>query len=293
MQHINKLVVIGVGLIGGSCALAWRQAGLVTHILGVERTPQQAMQVEALGIVDACCCDLAAAVHDADVVLLATPVGQITQVLSILAPVLPAQCLVMDVGSSKADVVDLMTRYMPQHTAYCVPAHPLAGSEHSGPGAARADLFTQRTVVLTPLPETAPAALARAQALWEATAARVTIMDAQTHDRILAVVSHVPHVLSFAYIDWVRHLPDAEHCFALAATGFRDFTRIAGSHPEMWRDICLSNRAPLLEMLQSYRTQLEQLIAHVDAGDAPALDALFAQARQARVGWVADFQSKH
>lgn len=282
---INKLVVIGVGLIGGSLALDLRRAGQVGTVTGVGRSAANLAEALQLSVIDHASHDAAAAVEDADFVLLATPVGQMGAVMAALAPVLPAHALVCDAGSTKGDVQALFRRHLPGHLARCVPAHPIAGSDLSGAAAARTGLFEGRNVVLTPLPESAPDSIRQVEAVWQACGAHTRIMSAEAHDAVFATVSHLPHLLAFAYMDFVAGKADADTCLQLAASGFRDFTRIAGSHPEMWRDITLANRDCLLADLEGFRTTLDTLISHVRERDSEGLQSLFSEASRLRSQW--------
>ena len=289
MRSIGKLVIIGVGLIGGSFALAMKRAGLVGQVVGVGRSLDNLNRAIELGVIDAASQDPAQAVAGADLVMVATPVGQMGRVFDAIAPVLPAQAIVTDVGSTKGDVAQLMRAHLPEHLAYCVPAHPIAGSDRSGAAAAQYGLFEQRRVVLTPLEATLPEAAEAVGQWWQASGARVFSMRADEHDAVFASVSHLPHLLAFAYVEMVANKTDAARCFDFAATGFKDFTRIAGSHPEMWRDISLANRDALLADLRAYQAGLAQLTQWVEAGDGAALEQMFQHAREARVQWAQRF----
>lgn len=289
MRSIGKLVIIGVGLIGGSFALAMKRAGLVGQVVGVGRSLDNLNRAIELGVIDAASQDPAQAVAGADLVMVATPVGQMGRVFDAIAPVLPAQAIVTDAGSTKGDVAQLMRAHLPEHLAYCVPAHPIAGSDRSGAAAAQYGLFEQRRVVLTPLEATLPEAAEAVGQWWQASGARVFSMRADEHDAVFASVSHLPHLLAFAYVEMVANKTDAARCFDFAATGFKDFTRIAGSHPEMWRDISLANREALLADLRTYQAGLAQLTQWVEAGDGAALEQMFQHAREARVQWAQRF----
>ncbi|PXX76966.1 prephenate dehydrogenase [Rivihabitans pingtungensis] len=289
MRSIGKLVIIGVGLIGGSFALAMKRAGLVGQVVGVGRSLDNLNRAIELGVIDAASQDPAQAVAGADLVMVATPVGQMGRVFDAIAPVLPAAAIVTDAGSTKGDVAQLMRAHLPEHLAYCVPAHPIAGSDRSGAAAAQYGLFEQRRVVLTPLEATLPEAAEAVGQWWQASGARVFSMRADEHDAVFASVSHLPHLLAFAYVEMVANKTDAARCFDFAATGFKDFTRIAGSHPEMWRDISLANRDALLADLRAYQAGLAQLTQWVEAGDGAALEQMFQHAREARVQWAQRF----
>jgi prephenate dehydrogenase len=222
---------------------------------------------------------------DADVVLLAAPVAQYPALMASLAPHLGPHTIVTDAGSTKQDVIAAARSALTSSLERFVPAHPLAGTEHSGAAAAFPSLFQQRNVVLTPMPETAAPAVDTIDALWTACGARICRMNAAAHDRIFAAVSHLPHLLAFALVDAFASRGDAEELFRFAASGFRDFTRIAASSPEMWRDISLANRAALLEEVAAFRRQLDRVASMIATADGEALEAVFAHARSARRDW--------
>ncbi|MCX4146524.1 prephenate dehydrogenase/arogenate dehydrogenase family protein [Paraburkholderia madseniana] len=289
----NKLVIFGVGLIGGSLARALRERGEAAGartVVGVGRSSASTARALELGVVDetAALSDdaaLRAALSGADFVLLAAPVAQTQSLLERIAPFLDAGTIVTDAGSTKSDVVASARAALGARIGQFVPGHPIAGREASGPDAALPDLYVNRNVVLCPLPENAPEAVERVAAMWRATGACVREMTPEQHDRVLASVSHLPHVLSFALVEQILNSPDAALKFSFAAGGFRDFTRIAASSPEMWRDVCVANRAALLDELDAYTAVLARLRAAIEAGDGAALEAVFARSRVARSEW--------
>lgn len=282
---LDKVVIFGVGLIGGSFALALKQAGAVGQVVGVGRSQATLDEALRLGIIDRMgACD-AATLGDADMVLLATPVGQMPGLMKAMAPHLGPQVAITDGGSTKGDVVAAIHRHLSGHCTRFVPAHPIAGAENSGAAAARADLYIGRKVVLTPLPENDPDAIERVRAAWTTCGASVHEMPASRHDQVFAAVSHLPHLLSFALVHDLAQRENREEFFRFAASGFRDFTRIAASHPEMWRDICIANKAALLGELEQYQRQLDELRRALLDGDAAALEAVFAEARTVRRAW--------
>ena len=288
---IGRLVVVGVGLIGGSCALALRATGAVREVVGVGRTRANLDEALSRGIVDrARALDEAwdEELREADVVLVATPVAQIASILSRVAAGMGPSTVVTDAGSTKEDVVAAARTAFGARIARFVPAHPVAGTEHSGAAAAFPTLFRDRTTVVTPLADTASDALAKVRAMWELCGARVIALDCAQHDRIFAAVSHLPHVLAFALVAQLAARPDAADLFAHAASGFRDFTRIAGSSPEMWRDIALANRRALSAALADYRALLVTLARAIDDGDGAALERIFSEASEARRRWQAE-----
>jgi len=281
---IDKLAIVGTGLIGGSFALALKQAGAVRHVLGVGRNPARLTVARELELIDGVA-DYAQA-GQADCILLALPVGETEAVLRQLAPHLKAGAIITDAGSTKANVITAAHAALGARFADFVPGHPIAGSELSGPGAARADLFQGKKVVLTPLADTRADALETVKALWQATGAQVETLDAALHDRIFAAVSHLPHLAAFALVDELAQRADGDTYFHFAASGFRDFTRIAGSSPEMWRDIALANREAVLAELDAYLAAIHTLRNTVDRNDADALLKMFSRARTARENWM-------
>ena len=291
MRRIRTLAVVGVGLIGGSFALALKRAGLVDRVIGIGRRRETLAEAKDLGCIDEIA-DSYAGVSGADMVMLAMPVGQTQSVLSAMAPHLAAGTVVTDAGSTKRDVVAAARATLGAALPRFVPGHPIAGTEHSGPQAAFAELYRDRRVVLTPLAETDRNCLQRVREAWEACGARVGELQVDVHDRVLAAVSHLPHLLAFALVDQVARAENASELFSYAAGGFRDFTRIAPSHPEMWRDICLANRAALLEALGEYQGGLERMRSALDRGDATEIEAIFARAREARNRWLGGLTGK-
>jgi prephenate dehydrogenase len=292
MTHarIGKLVVVGVGLIGGSFALALKRSGAAATVVGVGRGRANLDAALRLGIVDrAFVLDepWTAELGDADLVLLATPVGEIPALLSALAPHLGAGTVVTDAGSTKQDVVAAARERLGAALSRFVPGHPIAGTEHSGAPAAIDALFRDKLVVLTPLAETEPDAYERVSECWTRCGASVRKLDAARHDALFAVISHLPHVLAFALVAAVAARPDADECFEFAGSGFRDSTRLASGHAAMWRDVCLANRAALQRELAAYRGELDRVGELLAAADGEALLRLFERARLARDGWLA------
>jgi prephenate dehydrogenase len=282
----ERVAVIGVGLIGGSFALALKQAKACAHVVGAGRSAANLKRARELGVIDSIAPDAVAAAHNADLVLLATPVAQFLRLFREVASVLGPRALVTDGGSTKRDVIAAARAALGRKISQFVPAHPIAGAEKSGAEAASAELFRERRVILTPLPENSESTVKRAQDAWSACGARIARMDAEEHDAILGAVSHLPHVLAYALVHEFASREDAAQLFAHAAGGFRDFTRIASSHPEMWRDICIANSDRILDELRRYRKKLDALGKLLEAGDAAALEKLFAEARAARDKWI-------
>ncbi len=279
---IQRLAIVGVGLIGGSLARALRDAGHVREIVGCGRSLANLQRAVDLGVVDRIETSLNKAVSGADMVVLATPVGTMPEILAAISPYLDKDAIVTDVGSVKGAVVAAARTLLGTKLGSFVPGHPIAGTERSGVEASLADLYAGRRVVLTPLPENLPESVARVRAMWQAAGADVVEMGVEHHDEVLAATSHLPHLLAYALVDLLAQLEDRREVFAFAAGGFRDFTRIASSDPVMWRDISLANRAAVTHMLKAYRDELDRLMAAVEGGNREALLDLFTRAKAAR-----------
>lgn len=289
--RFGRVAVIGVGLIGGSFALGLKAGGACASVVGTGRDPANMRVALERGIVDEVESEPHKAVQDADLILVATPVAQFEAVFARIAPALKSTAIVTDAGSTKQDVVAAARRVLGARVAQFVPAHPIAGAEHSGAAAAKPDLFLGRRVVLAPLPENSVASVDAVAAAWQACGARIFRMSAAEHDATFAAVSHLPHLLAFALVHEFAGRENSGQLFGYAAGGFRDFTRIASSHPEMWRDICVANRPALLAELDRYIEKLQALRGPVAAGDGPALERVFSEARDARNRWLAgDFE---
>ena len=282
MRRLKTLAVIGVGLIGGSLALALRRAGAVTTVVGFDRDNAALERAAALGVIDTAAESITEAARLADLVVVAVPVRAIGLVLHDVALAMQPGAVVTDVGSTKGEVVRLARGELRELFARFVPGHPIAGRETSGVENAAPDLFRGARVVLTPEAETAADALELVRGAWEAVGGRVATAKAVDHDRIFAAVSHLPHLLSFALVSEIAARADAAELLGFAAGGFRDFTRIAASSPEMWRDIALQNRAALLEEIDRYGAQLAVFRTLIDRGDGPGLERLMTEARHAR-----------
>jgi prephenate dehydrogenase len=282
---LKKLVIFGVGLIGGSVALALKKTKTPVTIVGVGRSTESLQTALDLGVIDADTSDVAAAIKDADLVLIAAPVAQTPAILNAIKPHLKASTVITDAGSTKSDVLQCAKDILGEQFNQFIGGHPIAGAEKSGVSAATADLYMNKNVVLTPTAETAPEAIALVKNLWQACGANVSEMTAATHDGIFAAVSHLPHLLAFALVDDIASRVNAQQLFGFAASGFRDFTRIAGSHPEMWRDISLANRTALLNELDAYQAELARLHDLLEREDGNGLHDLFERASIARNNW--------
>lgn len=285
MALINKLVICGVGLVGGSFALALKNKGEVKHVVGIGRTQAALARAVKLGVIDEAGADLPGALAGADFVLLSVPVGQIDAVLESLAPHLQAGTVVTDAGSTKSDTFTAVYRWLDAHLASVVPSHPIAGTERSGVEAANVALFEGKRTVVTPLPENDPAAVEKVKAAWQACGAKVVEMAPQDHDRVFAAVSHLPHLLAYGLVHDLAGRANAELLFSHAASGFRDFTRIAASSPEMWRDICMVNRQAIVSELDQYLGELALIRSLLLADNGDRLELLFQEAREARTKW--------
>lgn len=283
---IDHLVIIGVGLIGGSFALDLKKKGLVGHITGVGRGRANLEKARELGIIDIISDSAAEAAKDADLVLLAIPVGAMAAVFRDIADALPPRCILTDAGSTKQDVIAAARAGLGRKIGQFVPGHPIAGAETNGAEAARTGLYQHKPFVLTPLAENPPEAVATVRDLWKACGAQVSLMEPERHDHVFAAVSHLPHMVAFALMEELAGRPDSETYFRHAGSGFRDFTRIAGSHPEMWRDISLANKDALVAELDAFIDKLSGIRDLLESGDSQALEGLFTRAREARLNWI-------
>ncbi len=287
----NKIVLIGVGLIGGSFALSLKKAQAVSHIVGVDRYAGTLETAKQLGIVDSFTDDVAAAVTGADLIMIAAPVAQTAKILNAIYPHLQPSTIVTDAGSTKADVVAAARESLHEKFAQFVPAHPIAGREKNGPDAALADLYVGKKVVITRSAENSNEAVEAVAQAWKLCGAIIHHLSPQEHDQVFASVSHLPHLLAYTLVADIAAKPHADRLFQYAASGFRDFTRIAGSSPEMWRDISLANRDAVLQELDSYTEQLAKLRLSLVECDAPALEDVYRRAQQARINWIAAIEA--
>jgi prephenate dehydrogenase len=287
----NRVVIIGAGLIGGSFALALKQAGAARHVVGLGRSQEAMARALELGIIDEIATNPADAMRGAELVLIAAPVAQTAAILASLLPHLEAHTIVTDAGSTKSDVVAAARAVFKKRIKQFVPCHPIAGSEANGPDAATANLYRGKKTVLTPLPENLDADVEKVASAWRACGAIIHRLTAEEHDQVFAAVSHLPHLLAFALVDDIAAKPHADQLFRYAASGFRDFTRIAGSSPEMWRDISLANRDALIKELDAYLAQLTNVRAMLAAGDGAALESVYANAQRARCAWIEAIES--
>jgi prephenate dehydrogenase len=282
----KKIVIFGVGLIGGSVALALKKLPNPPHITGVGRSNQSLQEALSLGLIDSVETDIAIALENADLILIATPVAQTPAILKSILPHLAAQTVITDAGSTKSDVMAYAEAELGEQFKQFVGGHPIAGAEKSGPAAAMADLYIGKNVILTPVLVTDPEAVVKVTELWKVCGALVSNMRPEEHDSVFAAVSHLPHLLAFALVEDLAKRDNAELLFKFAASGFRDFTRIAGSHPEMWRDIALANKQALLQELNTYQQAIGEMTALLENNDHEGLFALFEHASHARNAWA-------
>jgi prephenate dehydrogenase len=288
---VNKLVIIGVGLIGGSFALSLRKAGLVKRITGLGRSKENLQHALELGVIDEISDNYSQALNKADLVLLAVPVGQTAEILQKINPHLEPQTIISDVGSTKQNVIAAARSSIPEYFKNFVPAHPIAGAELSGSSAANAELFRDKNLILTPSDETDIDSIESIQTLWKGCGAHTSLMTPYQHDEMLAMTSHLPHILAFTFMNHMLSNSSEKNEDTLlnfAGSGFRDFTRIASSSPEMWKDICLANRRLLLQQIRVYQNELARMNEILEDGDGAALEKFFLNAQITRGKFLKD-----
>jgi prephenate dehydrogenase len=281
----EQLGLIGCGLMGGSFALAMKRAGLVKRVVGYSKSPSTTERARQMGVIDVEAPSALLAVSGADVVLLAVPVAATEATFKAIRHLVTNSMLIMDVGSTKRDVVDAARRVLRDHVGSFVPAHPIAGKELSGVEHADPDLYQGKQVILTPIEKTQTVQLKRAQALWEALGCHVQQMAPDSHDAAFAAVSHLPHLVAFALVHAIHGQPQGRDFLGLGGPGFRDFTRIAASDPKVWRDILLSNRVELVEQAKMFQRSLMNMLHLAETGDGEKLEEMIAQASQVRAHW--------
>jgi prephenate dehydrogenase len=281
----NQLGLIGCGLMGGSFALALKKAGLVKRVVGYSKSPSTVEKARRLGVIDVAAESALLAVAGSDIVLIAVPVAASESTFKAIRHLVDPGVLFMDVGSTKRDVVDAARRVLKERLPSFVPAHPIAGREVAGIEHSDAALYQGRKVILTPLQQTDPVLLQKATDVWSAIGCQVLKMTPENHDAAFAAVSHLPHLLAFAYFSSVVKQPAGKDFLSLAGPGFRDFTRIAASEPKMWRDILLANKQELLEQTQVFQQTLQAMQSLIEAGNGEALEELIAQASLLRSNW--------
>ncbi len=286
MPRFQRLALIGCGLMGGSFALAARQAGLVQTIVGFSASEKTRQRARELRVIDQACTSVAEAVRGADLVLLAVPVGAMREGFAAMAPALSDQALLMDVGSTKCDVIAAAQAHLGDKLSCFVPAHPIAGKEVAGIDHADAQLYQDRRTILTPLSSNSMRHTKLAHDIWSALGSHVSTMTAADHDQTFAAVSHLPHLLAFAAVHALTTHPQGADYLDMAGPGFRDFSRIAASDPAVWRDILSANRTEVLDQLAHFRASLAQFEAAMLQGDTQALQQLIHQASDVRTGWA-------
>lgn len=281
----EQLGLIGCGMMGGSFALALKRAGLVKRVVGYSKSPSTTERARQLGVIDVEAPSALLAVSGADLVLLAVPVSATEATFKAIRHLVRGNVLIMDVGSTKREVIDAARRVLKDQVGVFVPAHPIAGKEVAGVEHADADLYHGRQVILTPIERTLTAQLEKAVQLWTALGCHVKQMSPESHDAAYAAVSHLPHMVSFALMNAIQGQADGQDFLSLAGPGFRDFTRIAASDPAMWRDVLMSNREELLSQSRHFQRALQALETAINAGNPDALEALIEQASSARARW--------
>ena len=292
IAKVQTVCIIGTGLIGGSLALALKRSGFCQRIVGAGRTESTLKKALELGVVDHYETDFSLAVKDADIVVVAVPLSAMKNVFQQIAPGLSSTAVVTDAGSAKQTVIKDAEAVFGETCNRFVAGHPISGTEKSGVTAAFAELYENRKVILTPTKNTDATAAKSVAEMWQAAGAEVESMSAEHHDMVLAGTSHLPHILAFGLVDCLNSLDDVDEVFRFAAGGFRDFTRIASSDPVMWRDICLSNREDILNMMKKYEGQLQMITSALQNSDGDALIKIFERAKQARDQFTISGNSK-
>jgi prephenate dehydrogenase len=281
----EQLGLIGCGLMGGSFALALKREGLVKRVVGYSKSPSTTQRALSMGVIDVEAPSALLAVSGADIVLLAVLVAATEATLKAIKHLVSNNVLIMDVGSTKRDVIDAARRVLRDHIGSFVPCHPIAGKEVSGVEHADPDLFGGKQVILTPIDRTAPRQCAQAEQLWQALGCQVLKMTPDAHDAAFAAVSHLPHLIAFALMQGIASQQDGDEYLSLAGPGFRDFTRIAAADPKIWRDILLSNRNELLAQSKIFQRTLQAMEVMIESGNTEALEGLITQASEARADW--------
>ena len=282
MKTLNKVTIIGVGLIGGSFAQGIRKAGLASEIVGFGRNTKNLETAVDLGVIDSYTDKIEVAVSDSDLVFLAVPLGAMESTMALMKPFLADKTIITDGGSAKSSVIAAAKNVFGDLPKNFVPGHPIAGKEQSGVEAAEADLYVNHRVILTPTPQSAEGAVETVNALWRALGANVEIMSAEQHDEIFAATSHLPHLLAFALVDLLNEHQELGDVFQYTAGGFKDFTRIASSDAEMWRDISVYNSEAIVKWLKNYAESIQTLSQLVESQDKDGLYKLYKDAKTAR-----------
>ena len=282
MPFLNKLTIVGIGLLGGSIAAAAKAKGIIQQCVGIDCNAEHLEYAKQLKLIDCIGALDAETLQDTDLIIFCTPVSTLPALIHTALPLLPSSAIISDVGSTKASLVAAIAPELHLHKAVFIPAHPIAGSQYNGPQAAQANLFENKPILLTPLDNTPDWALNKLRQFWMRLGGTISEGSPQWHDEIFAEISHAPHLLSFLAVDSINKHPESEKLWALAGNGLRDFTRIGASHPDMWRDISIENRTAILNSLKRYRTGLDQMIEQLENNDSEALYTLFKRAQSAR-----------
>ena len=285
-MHIQQLSIIGVGLIGGSLARALKQARVCQQIVGYGRNLSHLQHAVELGVIDRYTNNPIEAVEGAEIVVVAVPLGTMATLFKAILPGLSQDVVITDVGSAKATVVADAQAELQQHFTRFVPGHPIAGNEKSGVTASFPELFKNRRVILTPTSTTARDAYAKVAAMWAQTGAEVIEMSVQHHDEVLAATSHLPHLIAYSLVDTLAQMDENREIFQYAAGGFRDFTRIASSDPQMWHDICVANREEILKVLEYFHADLNRLVGAIQQGDSDLIKQTFSRAKITRDNFI-------
>jgi len=279
---IERLAIIGVGMIGSSLALALKRAGVVGHVVGCGRNQANLEKGIELGVIDSYQLSIADAIEAANTVVVAVPLGAMESVFQKISEGITDEMVITDVGSAKASVVKIAEACFGARAGQFVPGHPIAGAEKSGVEAGLADLYQNRRVILTPLDSTDPAAITRIEQMWLSCGARIDILGVDHHDKVLAATSHLPHMLAYSLVNYLSNLNEHDEIFNYAAGGFMDFTRIASSDPVMWRDVCISNGDALLSFIEGFKNELDQVSSAIRDQDGERLLQLFGKAKSER-----------
>ena len=281
---INKITIIGVGLIGGSLAKAIKENNLAKEVFGFGRDLNRLKKAQKANVIDQFSTNLKDAINDSDIVIIATPVGSFQEILSEIKPFLTSKIVISDVGSTKTNIASIVSQTLGDYSNYFIPAHPIAGKEKSGFEASEANLFNNRKVIITPLETSSPDSISLIQKMWEGTGADVDFMSPESHDELLGMTSHLPHMLAFSLVNYlISKNPSAS---IYAAGGFKDFSRIASGDNVMWRDICIQNRDQIISHIKGYQKTLDSLVEAIENENRDKLDLLFTNAKKTRDSWV-------
>ena len=281
---INKITIIGVGLIGGSLAKAIKENNLAKVVFGFGRDLNRLEKAQKANVIDQFSTNLKDAINDSDIVIIATPVGSFKEILSEIKPFLTSKIVISDVGSTKTNIASIVSQTLGDYSNYFIPAHPIAGKEKSGFEASEANLFNNRKVIITPLETSSPDSISLIQKMWEGTGADVDFMSPESHDELLGMTSHLPHMLAFSLVNYlISKNPSAS---IYAAGGFKDFSRIASGDAVMWRDICIQNKDQIIDHIRGYQKTLNSLVDAIENENSDELDLLFTSAKKTRDSWV-------